>query len=169
MADIKNIIFDLGGVILNLNYQLTSSAFKKLGVKNFDHYYSQKEQVDLFNSFEKGLISPNEFVLSVQKILPNYISKNNIISAWNSMLLNLPQKRLLLLQELKKSFRLFLLSNTNEIHIEFFEKQMQEAGLSHSADDDVVAEEEKQQLLAHLQKFRGDSQESKKKITLKDQ
>ena len=128
MAEIKNIIFDLGGVILNLNYQLTSSAFKKLGVKNFDNYYSQKEQVDLFNSFEKGLISPNEFVISVQKILPNYISKNNIISAWNSMLLNLPQKRLLLLQELKKSFRLFLLSNTNEIHIEFFEKQMQEAG-----------------------------------------
>ena len=83
MAEIKNIIFDLGGVILNLNYQLTSSAFKKLGVKNFDNYYSQKEQVDLFNSFEKGLISPNEFVISVQKILPNYISKNNIISAWN--------------------------------------------------------------------------------------
>ena len=128
MAEIKNIIFDLGGVILNLNYQLTSSAFKKLGVKNFDNYYSQKEQVDLFNSFEKGLISSNEFVLSVQKILPKNISKNNIISAWNSMLLNLPQKRILLLKELRKSFRLFLLSNTNEIHIEFFEKQMQEAG-----------------------------------------
>ncbi|MDG2343878.1 MAG: HAD family phosphatase [Flavobacteriales bacterium] len=128
MSEIKNIIFDLGGVVLNLNYDLTSSAFKKLGVKNFDDYYSQKEQVDLFNSFEKGLISSNEFILSAQKILPTYISKKDIINAWNSMLLNLPQKRLMLLQELKKSFRLFLLSNTNEIHIDFFEKQMQEAG-----------------------------------------
>ena len=59
------------------------------------------------------------------------------------------------------------LAETVKVPVDRLLKQMQEAGLSHSADDDVVAEEEKQQLLAHLQKFRGDSQESKKKITLK--
>ena len=59
------------------------------------------------------------------------------------------------------------LAETVKVPVDRLLKQMQEAGLSHSADDDVVAEEEKQQLLAHLQKFRGDSQDSKKKITLK--
>ena len=59
------------------------------------------------------------------------------------------------------------LAETVKVPVDRLLKQMQEAGLSHSADDDVVAEEEKQQLLAHLQKFRGDSQDAKKKITLK--
>ncbi len=128
MPKIKNIIFDLGGVILNLNYQLTSNAFKKLGVTDFDDYYSQSAQVDLFNSFEKGLISSKEFILSAQKALPNNLAEKDIISAWNSMLLDLPAKRLSLLQDLKKNFRLFLLSNTNEIHIAFFENKIKEAG-----------------------------------------
>ena len=59
------------------------------------------------------------------------------------------------------------LAETVKVPIDRLLKQMREAGLSHGADDDVVSEEEKQQLLAHLQKFRGDSQDSKKKITLR--
>jgi glucose-1-phosphatase len=128
MSEIKNIIFDLGGVILNLNYQLTSNAFKKLGINDFDNYYSQKEQVQLFNLFEKGLISSEEFIRSAQKKFPNNLAGNEIINAWNSMLLDLPIKRLSLLRELKKKFCLFLLSNTNEIHINFFENELKEAG-----------------------------------------
>ena len=105
MSEIKNIIFDLGGVILNLNYQLTSNAFKKLGINDFDNYYSQKEQVQLFNLFEKGLISSEEFIRSAQKKFPNNLAGNEIINAWNSMLLDLPIKRLSLLRELKKKFQ----------------------------------------------------------------
>ncbi len=128
MSTIKNIIFDLGGVVLNLNYQLTSCAFKKLGVKNFNKYYSQKEQIDFFNLFEKGMISSNEFIISIQKILPKKELKNDIINAWNSMLLDLPEKRLRIIKELKKEFRVFLLSNTNEIHISCFENQLKASG-----------------------------------------
>ena len=128
MSTIKNIIFDLGGVVLNLNYHLTSTAFKKLGAIDFDKYYSQKEQVQLFNFFEKGLISKDEFLLSVQKIFPKEIMRKEITHAWNSMLLDLPDKRLKLLKELKKDYRLFLLSNTNEIHISYFEKQLKLVG-----------------------------------------
>lgn len=124
MAEIKNIIFDLGGVILNLNYQLTSKAFQKLGVNDFDNYYSQKEQNTLFNSFEKGLISTKHFIQSAQQLFANNLAENDIIDAWNSMLLDLPEDRLKLLQELKKNLNLFLLSNTNETHIAFFENEM---------------------------------------------
>ena len=124
MAEIKNIIFDLGGVILNLNYQLTSKAFEKLGVDDFDNYYSQKEQTSLFNSFETGLISTKDFIKSTQHLFTHNLAENDIIVAWNSMLLDLPEHRLSLLQELKKNLNLFLLSNTNEIHITSFENQM---------------------------------------------
>ena len=106
MAEIKNIIFDLGGVILNLNYQLTSKAFEKLGVDDFDNYYSQKEQTSLFNSFETGLISTKDFIKSAQNLFTHNLAENDIIVAWNSMLLDLPEHRLSLLQELKKKFKL---------------------------------------------------------------
>lgn len=124
MAEIKNIIFDLGGVILNLNYQLTSKAFENLGVNNFDKYYSQREQITLFNSLEKGLISTKYFIQSAQQLFAQNLAENDLINAWNSMLLDLPEHRLKLLQELKKNLNLFLLSNTNEIHITFFENEM---------------------------------------------
>ena len=58
---IKNIIFDLGGVILNIDYQLTINAFKVLGVKNFDSLFTQAQQVGVFDSMDKGLITPQEF------------------------------------------------------------------------------------------------------------
>ena len=124
MAEIKNIIFDLGGVILNLDYQLTSKAFEQLGVDDFDNYYSKKEQTSLFNSFEKGLISTKDFIKSAKHLFTHNLAENDIVVAWNSMLLDLPEHRLTLLQELKKNSRLFLLSNTNEIHITFFENEM---------------------------------------------
>lgn len=113
----KNIIFDLGGVIINIDYNLTINAFKKLGVQNFEHLYSQAQQAKLFDKFETGKISPQEFRKEIKKLLPPKISNYEINKAWCAMLLNFPPERLLLLENLKKKHRLFLLSNTNKIHI----------------------------------------------------
>ena len=122
MSDIKNIIFDLGGVILNLNYQATTDAFEKLGVKNFENLYNQKEQTELFNNFEKGLISTEKFISQLQQTTA--LSKKQIINAWNAMLLDLPKERLEFILSLKSNYNTYLLSNTNEIHIECFENQL---------------------------------------------
>ena len=122
MSEIKNIIFDLGGVILNLNYQATTYAFEKLGVQNFENLYNQKKQTELFNNFEKGLISSKNFIYQLQQTTA--LSKKQIINAWNAMLLDLPKERLEFILSLKKNYRTFLLSNTNEIHIEYFENQL---------------------------------------------
>ena len=122
MSEIKNIIFDLGGVILNLNYQATTDAFKKLGVKNFQQLYSQKQQTELFNNFEKGLINSEKFILQLQKTTA--LKEKQIINAWNAMLLDLPKKRLDFILSLKSNYNTYLLSNTNEIHIEYFESQL---------------------------------------------
>lgn len=117
--NIKNIIFDLGGVILNIDYNLTSNSFKKLGIRDFDLLYSQAKQNNLFDDFETGKISSDEFRSYIKQFIPN-CSDKNIDDAWNAMLLDLPKDRLNLLNNVNKKYRIFLLSNTNEIHINKF-------------------------------------------------
>ena len=118
---INNIIFDLGGVILNIDYQRTENAFRQLGITDFSEIYSQQHQVQLFDKFEKGEISSSVFRDEVRRISKLNLSDEQINNAWNSMLIGLPAERVEFLRKLKKSYRLFLLSNTNEIHIKGFE------------------------------------------------
>ena len=121
LASIKNIIFDLGGVLLDLNYQATIDAFVEIGIKDFSSLYSQKGQKQIFDDFETGKITSNQFISSIQSLTHNYISKDEIIIAWNAMLLDINPKKLDYLLSIKERFRIFLLSNTNEIHISKFE------------------------------------------------
>ena len=123
---VKNIILDLGGVLLNLNYQLTIDAFTNLGIENFQKLYTQANQSDLFNRLEKGEINGEEFVAGVKNYLPKSTKEQDIINAWNAMLLDLPEERLNFLLELKSKYNLVLLSNTNTIHLDFFHSQLDE-------------------------------------------
>lgn len=118
----KAIIFDLGGVIINLNYHATAQAFKNLGVENFDEVYSKQKQQQLFDDFEKGITSPEDFREVIKKHIPQPVSNDQIDEAWNAMLLDIPPARMKRLQQLSKKYRIFLLSNTNEIHIKAFTK-----------------------------------------------
>ena len=126
MSYIKNIIFDLRGVILNLNYNATKDAFEELGVKNFHQLYNQKEQTELFAFFEKGIISAEKFISTLKQTTK--LNRNQIIKAWNAMLLDLPKERLDFILSLKKNYNTYLLSNTNEIHIEYFEGYLKNKG-----------------------------------------
>ncbi len=114
VKNIKHIIFDLGGVLLDIDYNKTEDALKKLGIKNV--VFSKKSQDNLFNLIETGKISKKEFI---DKLLSFSTTKKReeIIAAWNSILINLPKERIKLLKNLKNKFSIFLLSNTNEIHI----------------------------------------------------
>ena len=116
MKNAKAIIFDLGGVILNIDYKLTIAEFEKLGVKNTDSFYSKKVQNPIFDKIEVGEISPKEFMEALERECNN-ASVEQVESAWNAMLLDLPQNRLDLIKKLKNKCKIFLLSNTNEIHI----------------------------------------------------
>ena len=123
-ASIKNIIFDFGGVILNIDYTLTEKAFASLGLTDFDRIYSQATQKELFDKLEKGQISPEIFRTEIRKFIRDGITDTQIDEAWNAMLLDLPAERVELLDKLKKKYRLFLLSNTNEIHFTSFNAYM---------------------------------------------
>ncbi len=117
MQGIKHIIFDLGGVILNINYQLTSQAFKDLGAKNFDQLYNQFHANALFEDLETGRVTPEEFLAKIKEHLPEGTTDQQIIDAWDAMLLDFPLARLQLLQQLRNHYGLYLLSNTNAIHL----------------------------------------------------
>lgn len=124
-TSIKNIIFDFGGVILNIDYELTEKAFGNLGIINFKELYSQANQNQLFDRLEQGLISPANFRDGLRKIGGRQLSDHQIDNAWNAMLLDLPEERIHLIEKLKSKKRIFLLSNTNAIHHSSFSTYIQ--------------------------------------------
>ena len=126
MEGVKNIIFDLGGVILNIDYSAPQRAFKALGIDNIDNLYSKQSQSTLFDKLETGKINEKEFVAEIQKLTSQPISYHDIIDAWNSILLNFPLRRLQILQQLQLHYNIYLLSNTNEIHERAFNLLLQQ-------------------------------------------
>ncbi|MDX1652334.1 MAG: HAD family phosphatase [Brumimicrobium sp.] len=119
---IKNIILDLGGVLLNIDYHKTIDAFKSLGIENFDSIFTQAKQEKLFDLYESGQMHSDKFIEELKSKLPGDITSQEIIDAWNAMLLDFPEERLKYLLELKKKYNTVLLSNTNPIHLEAFHK-----------------------------------------------
>ena len=122
---IDAIIFDFGDVFINLDKEGIINELKKLGLSQWNNDLNQ-----LNLQFEKGQISEKNFLQGIQKQVPN-ASLEEILVAWNAVLLDFPLRRLEFLQKLTKKYRLFLLSNTDAIHIETFER---ENGISFSKD-----------------------------------
>jgi len=115
---IKAIIFDYGGVIINIDYKATIDAFNELGKVDFEEMYSQAAQSNLFNQIETGKISGQYFINQLLDYLPMGTSPNRVVAAWNQMIKDVPLERIELLLRLKKEgYTIILLSNTNEIHI----------------------------------------------------
>jgi len=118
----KNIIFDLGGVILNIDYKKTSDAFKLLNIDKAI-FYNKQEQHKLFNQLETGKIKEEDFINRLQVNIKTG-NRAQILNAWNAMLLDLPDKRLTTIKSLKTNCKIFLLSNTNSIHIKKIKKKL---------------------------------------------
>ncbi len=123
---IRNIVFDLGGVLLDLDFQAPVEAFRKLGGEGYAMDYHQVITHPLFYGFETGEITPGEFRKQVKGFFAGMpLSDEAIDMAWCSMLLNVPESKINLLKELSEKYRLFLFSNTNEIHIAFFQQRFE--------------------------------------------
>ena len=116
MIEFRNIIFDLGGVILDIDYIRTIEAFRNLGVENAEFLYSKSSQISLFDNLEKGNLTEEEFYAGVKKLSNIELSNSQIRNAWNAILIDQKESIISLLSELKINHRLFLLSNTNVIH-----------------------------------------------------
>lgn len=112
---INTIIFDFGDIFINLNKPGVDQAFRKLGLKE---WYADLDELN--KRFEIGKATELEFIQGFQKHLPN-ATIDDIRKAWNAVLGDFPEYRLEFLQSLKGKYRLFLLTNTDMIHIEHFE------------------------------------------------
>ncbi len=123
---IKNIIFDLGNVIINVDSVLTAQAMKELGFKDFEKSYTLFKQTDLFDRLEKGEITPDYLRNELRKHLVNpalpacspdrHVTDEEFDKAWGAMLLDFPKERIDLIRKLGEKYNIYLLSNTNEIH-----------------------------------------------------
>ena len=117
---IKNIIFDFGDIFITLDKMATPKAMAQFGFKQIPPALDK-----IFKNYEKGTISTQDFLKQINTIFPKATAKN-LIEAWNAILKDFPEYRLNFLKELKEQgrYRLFLLSNTNDLHIEQVKKQM---------------------------------------------
>ncbi len=117
---IENILFDLGGVLLNIDMVQTRTAFARLGWKEKDWKGVNQGGNLIFENLEIGLDSPVQFREKIRQILPSCPTDAEIDFAWNAMLLDFPIEIVNYLISLKSKYRLFLLSNTNELHVQRF-------------------------------------------------
>ena len=127
MNSIKNIIFDLGGIFLDVDYQKTEQAFIAAGVNNFAGLYAQDHASMLFEDLETGKIAPLQFYEAFRKKANINLSNQQIMDAWNAMLGNFLWDELHWLQNIQHKYRIFLYSNTNQIHYDAFSKTFMEA------------------------------------------
>lgn len=119
-SGVKNIIFDLGGVIINLSVEKTHQAFAALSGLSVNEIKSMVHHGAFFHDYERGLISDAEFRTHLRESLRLTVSDVQLDAAWNAMLLDIPIERINLLVRLKEKFSLYLLSNTNNIHLQCF-------------------------------------------------
>lgn len=116
---IKNIIFDFGDIFINLDKKKFAQELQKLGINQND-----KTIIPVLNDYEMGLLSTEKFLLYFEEKLQ--ISSTILKTAWNSILQDFPKHRLEFIQKLasEKKYRLFLLSNTNDLHISWIQKNL---------------------------------------------
>ena len=124
MKAFKNLVFDIGDVIIDIDVAAAVGKFQELAVVDFSKLISHSAQESIFNRFEMGKISAAEFRKELRAYLKPEVSDEEINAAWNSILVAYPPEKFALLKELKTRYRTFTLSNTNEIHIETFNESV---------------------------------------------
>ena len=120
MQPIKNIIFDLGGIFMNLDFKLTERAFIELGITAFPAMFNQHHSNELFEQLETGKISADEFYEAFRQESHSELTNDQIKTAWNALLLDFPAERLQWLDTIRKKYNVYLFSNTNIIHYAAF-------------------------------------------------
>ena len=135
MKPVKNIIFDLGGVLLTLDYPKTERSFIDLGVPNFNELYSQQKASPLFEKLETGKIDDETFYEQFKSVANVNLANADMEVAWCAMLGHFPQEVLNWLKDIRQKYNIYLFSNTNRIHHRAFKKIYQQQTGKQNFDD----------------------------------
>ena len=118
MEKIKNIIFDYGNVIFEINFRIAQNTLSQLGIPDIESFFGHKGHHNLFSELETGAITAAQFRDGIREAAQNPSLKDEEIdAAWNSLLIGIPENVHDLLLSVKKNYKTFLLSNINEIHL----------------------------------------------------
>ncbi|MDE6277522.1 MAG: HAD family phosphatase [Muribaculaceae bacterium] len=114
---IRNLLFDLGGVVVDIRRRNCVEAFERLGLPDADAHFGEYAQTGIFMALEDGSASVDEFHAALRQEFPNPedISDAQIDDAFQKFIIGIPEERLRALVELRKRYRIYLLSNTNPI------------------------------------------------------
>lgn len=123
----KNILFDLGGVILDIDVQATLKRFYELGFPAELMQYPHAMTTDLFYNYETGKMDTEQFRNEIRKTTGVEMTDQAFDEVWNAMLVRIPEERTALLKVLSKRYNLYMLSNTSELHVKVFEKMYLDA------------------------------------------
>lgn len=115
LQGIKNIVFDFGRVLLNINPLLTQEGLAELGYRPDSESAGAKDD-EIVVKLECGTITDDDFIDSVLSVVKEGATAQDIIRVWNAMLLDFPENHIVTLRKLKKDYKIYLLSNSNSIH-----------------------------------------------------
>ncbi|PLW98888.1 MAG: hypothetical protein C0591_03610 [Marinilabiliales bacterium] len=123
--NIKTIIFDFGGVILDIDPQITIKEFQKMGFKDVAKTKSKEFIEDIIRKFERGIYTPEVFRKKLRAFLELDVSDQKLDDAWNALIYDIPAERIEVLEQVKKNYQILLLSNSNEIHYDLYVRDLQ--------------------------------------------
>lgn len=126
LQNIDTVIFDLGGVLFDIDYHLSAKAFEDLGIPDFKQLYSQAHQNTWFDDFEIGKINQQQLLSYLHQTIPGNHLDADFIRCWNAMLLGMDPIKFNTLKKIRPHFKLFLLSNANELHLPQVERMIEE-------------------------------------------
>ena len=122
---IKTIIFDLGGVVLDIDPRLSINEFKKLGLKDELVFQDQRFINQVIRKFEKGILTPEVFRNKLREFTGITATDQQIDDAWNALLFDIPAERIRVLEQVKEHYKILLFSNSNEIHYDLYVRDLQ--------------------------------------------
>ena len=125
MAITKNLIFDLGNVLYDIDFVKMYSAFETLGVPNFENHFTLNKSDPIFLDLEKGFINEVEFCMGFNALYKLDLPKQQIIDAWNALLLGYRKESIEWVKANNSNYATFLYSNTNQIHYDYFIPQFE--------------------------------------------
>ena len=126
MKKIKHVIFDLGEVIINVNPAAVKERMIQKGAGNVDELHLKLLDGDIYHQLETGKIKPEDFRKAIKDIIDIPVTDDDIDEAWNAMLLDIPRERIKFMTRLKSKYKLYLLSNTNDIHWKCYDRNFQD-------------------------------------------
>lgn len=127
LHNIRNIIFDLGVVLLDLDFDHANRKFQNLGLQDLKALYSFMHANPFFHDFETGKMKNRSFIKGIKKLLPKTVSDAEILDAWNTIVVGFPDDKIQFIKQICEKYNIYLLSNTNPIHAIKYEQQFLQA------------------------------------------